>query len=114
MSYQKLNFTFIGKEYPIYFSLGRYRYLNNFAVQMLTDLEFEDAPFGTCTVNLGISLQDGYGYIDENNLPGITEWLEKNKLGTRTGSFATSGFCKYELFKFALDELRKYTKYERI
>lgn len=111
---EKLQFTFYGKEYPVYFELNQYACNDNFAVQMLTDIEVIDEPFGRCTVNLGMRLQMGYAYIDENNLPGITEFLEENRLGSRiSGCFAQSGFCTYQLFKFDMDELMKYTKYDR-
>ena len=114
MSFQKLNYKFYEKEYPIYFELAQYASNDNFAVNMLTDLEAVDEPFGCCTVNLGMKLQMGYAYIDENNLPGITDFLEENVLGSRImGCYAFSGFCKYQLFKFDMNELSKYTKYDR-
>lgn len=111
---EKLTYQFFGKEYPIYFELAQYANNGNLAVNMLIDREIIDAPFGCCTVNLCMNLQMGFAYIDENNLPGITTWLEENGLGSRiAGCFATSGFCTYQLFKFDMDVLLKYTKYDR-
>jgi hypothetical protein len=37
-------------------------------------------------------------FLDENNLPGIGDWIEKNDLGIRMGVTATSGFCRYQLY----------------
>lgn len=110
----KLVYTFYGKEYPVYFELNQYAWNENTAVQMLTDIDTVDEPFGTCTVNLGLPLQSGYAYIDENNLPGVLTFLEENGLGSRIlGSTAMRGFCVYQLFKFDMDELSKYVKYDR-
>lgn len=106
----KLTYSFYDKEYPVYFELAEYA--SN--VNMLTDIKTVDEPFGCCTVNLGMRLQPGYAYIDENNLPGVLEFLEENGLGSRIlGCTAMSGFCIYQLFKFDMDELLKYTKYDR-
>ena len=114
MSYEKLTYEFYNKKYSVYFELAQYVNTENMAVMMLTDDEVNDAPFGTCTVNLGMRLQMGYAYIDENNLPGITSFLEENRLGSRiSGCTAMSGFCTYQLFKFDMEELLKYTKYDR-
>ena len=110
----KLVYTFYGKEYPVYFELNQYACNENTAVQMLTDIDTVDKPFGTCTVNLGMRLQPGYAYIDENNLPGVLTFLEENGLGSRIlGCTAMSGYCTYQLFKFDMDELSKYVKYDR-
>jgi hypothetical protein len=37
-------------------------------------------------------------FLDENNLPGIGEWITRNKLGTFIGVKASSGFCVYPLY----------------
>ena len=110
----KLTYPFYGKEYPVYFELAEYSSNENTAVQMLTDIKTVDEPFGTCTVNLGMRLQPGYAYIDENNLPGVLDFLEENGLGSRIlGCTAMSGYCVYQLFKFDMDELSRYVKYDR-
>ena len=100
--------------FSVYFELNQYANNDNLAVIMLTDYDIVDEPFHYCTVNLGMRLQMGYGYIDDKVVPGLISWLEENGLGSRiAGCFATSGFCTYQLFKFDMDELLKYTKYDR-
>ena len=55
--------------------------------------------FAVATVNLRHPLQsDCYAFLDENNLPGIGAWIERNGLGNRTGVTAVSGFCRYPLY----------------
>jgi hypothetical protein len=63
-------------------------------------------PFGVVTVNL---LESGYlpynvQFVDENNLPGIGEWLRKNCIAQPTGYHAASGYCLYEAYKFNIPE----------
>ena len=51
------------------------------------------------TVNLCHPLQsDCLAFLDENNLPGIGEWITKNRLGAFIGVKAYSGFCVYPLY----------------
>ena len=55
--------------------------------------------YAVATVNLCHPLQsDSMAFLDENNLPGIGKWIEKNLLGMRMGVFAASGFCSYPLY----------------
>ena len=55
--------------------------------------------YAVATVNLRHPLQsDSMAFLDENNLPGIGDWIEKNDLGVRMGVTATSGFCRYPLY----------------
>lgn len=55
--------------------------------------------YAVVTVNLCHPLQsDSMAFLDENNLPGIGDWIEKNGLGMRMGVTATSGFCRYPLY----------------
>ena len=55
--------------------------------------------YAVATRNLGHPLQsDSMAFLDENNLPGIGKWIEKNHLGMRMGVLAQSGFCSYPLY----------------
>ena len=115
MSFEKLKITNFVKTYQVYFSLNTYVNNNTLAVSLLCDDgEYYDVPYMTISKNLGIALAPGWIYVDENNNPGITDWLVSNKLGVCSGSFGYSGYCKYPLFKFDYEELMKYTKYKRI
>ena len=57
---------------------------------MVTDT-LDGEQYAVATVNLCHSLQsDSLAFLDENNLPGIGDWIEKNNLGVRMGVSATS------------------------
>ena len=64
--------------------------------------EMED--YATLTVNLEGSdrLPLNVQFIDENNLPGIGDWLEKNGIAQPTGLKARSGWCEYPAYAFNL------------
>ena len=61
-------------------------------------------PFGIATVNLPESglLPYNVQFIDENNLPGIGAWLQKNNIASPTGYHCPSGYCLYEAYAFNL------------
>ena len=59
------------------------------------------------TVNLNHPLQsDSIAFLDENNLPGIGKWLEKNHLGYCMGVNVSSGFCIYPLYMLKCNQLQ--------
>lgn len=60
------------------------------------------APYGVATVNLPDSehLPPDEQFIDENNLPGIGDWLRKNNIAMPTGRMGYSGYCRYPVYKF--------------
>ncbi len=78
-------------------SLENAEYRNNtLAVVMYTT---SGEPYGNVTINLNHPLQsDRMAFLDENNMPGIGKWIEKNGLGSFTGVKACSGFCVYPLY----------------
>ena len=47
-----------------------------------------------------LSVDRDEAFVDENNLPGIGEWLESNGLAEDTGYGCPSGYCVYPLYKF--------------
>ena len=74
---------------------GEYR--NGTVALMLNETDGE--LYAVATVNLCHPLQsESMAFLDENNLPGIGKWIEKNHLGMRMGVFAASGFCSYPLY----------------
>ena len=78
-----------------------YRNNGTLAVQMNTVPD--DNLFGVITVNLCCPLQsDKLAFVDENNLPGIGKWLQKNGIASPLGYSQRSGFCTYELYEFNL------------
>lgn len=85
----------------VYLKATSYTSNGSLAVQMLSgdDNEFYDV----ITVNLGSFLQtEQLAFVDDNNLPGIGQWLEANGIASPTGFYQTSGFCKYPLYEFHL------------
>lgn len=47
-------------------------------------------------------------YVDENNVPGIGDWLVKNRIAIPTGEEHKSGYYSYKLFHFlTTEELNK-------
>lgn len=82
-------------------SLNFTTYRNNGTLAVLMNNVQEDDLYGVITVNLGSPLQtDRLAFIDENNLPGISAWLRRNKIASPLGYKQRSGFCQYELYAF--------------
>ena len=63
--------------------------------------------FTTLTVNLcNYDMQsDTTAFLDTNNNPWASKFVEKNKLGMNTYIIGASGFCHYPLYSFDLDRL---------
>lgn len=88
---------FNNKEVKLNFTT--YRNNGMLAVQLagVTDDEFYDI----ITVNLNCPLQsDRLAFVDENNLPGIGQWLQNNGIAYPIGYHQRSGFCSYPLYSF--------------
>ena len=78
-------------------SLQKSEYKNGTVALVMNDQEGE--LYAVATVNLCHPLQsDSLAFLDENNLPGIGDWITRNKLGTFIGVKASSGFCVYPLY----------------
>lgn len=78
-------------------SLKKSSYHNGTVALVMNDAEGE--LYAVATVNLCHPLQsDSMAFLDENNLPGIGSWIEKNHLGMKMGFLAQSGFCRYPLY----------------
>jgi hypothetical protein len=60
------------------------------------------SPYGVATVNLPDSrhLPPDEQFVDENNLPGIGDWLQRNNIAKPTGQVGFSGYCRYPVYKF--------------
>jgi len=65
------------------------------------ELPFEE-PYATVTVNLPESdrLAANEQFVDENNLPGIGDWLVENGIARPTEYSARSGYCTYQAYAF--------------
>ena len=76
--------------------------------------------FGRLTISLGhpvpVKKEDGYvyGFVDTNNLSGAIEFIAKYTLGEICNDdsgkevWERSGFCIYPLYKFSIEQLKKY------
>ena len=75
-------------------------YTNNTLAVVMFDEDGE--LYGDVTVNLDHPMQSKQlAFLDENNMPRIGKWIEKNGLGSDTGIRASSGFCVYPLYSFS-------------
>jgi hypothetical protein len=67
-----------------------------------------EGPIAIITVCLDDSrLEPNQSYVDTNNCPWAPEWIEENKLGTKTNWAARSGFCTYPLYEFDMSRIQK-------
>ena len=80
----------------------------NLAIQLWCEEDNFKEPFAMLSVNLDKNLPEDCAYIDVNNLRCGFDFCIIHNLGEFTGIFSNSGFCTYPLFKFNLDEVRKY------
>ena len=93
-----------GKYWPIYLDIATYAENGSLAIQMLTDDNGFMEPWSMLTVNLSVTLPEGYAYVDTNNNGDeILDWIIENELGELTGELGYSGFCIYPLVKFNLE-----------
>lgn len=88
--------------------LGVSEYLNNGSLAIeLIDAE-EREFFAILTVNIE---EERAGketaYVDINDCPWATKFIEDNELGEFTGKYGRSGFCVYPLYKFNLDKIKE-------
>ena len=87
---------------PVSLRTDTYRNNGTLAVVM----EHEDGETDVITKNLNSPFQsDSMAFLDENNLPGIGKWIEKNGLGLLMGIQEQSGFCEYSLYTLFISAL---------
>lgn len=82
----------------VYLETANYRNNDTLAVLMFN---VNGEPYGAITVNL-CSLLQSYekAFIDENNIPGIGEWLVLNNIAEPLHMSQDSAYCRYPLYKF--------------
>lgn len=59
------------------------------------------------TVNLGEFLPYGCSYVNANDFPDATKFINDNKLGRFTGKVGYSGFCKFPLYRFDMERIKE-------
>lgn len=101
-----------GNTYKIKLQIAEY-YNGNIAINMLYyDEDFKAyGPYATLTVNLDDDLPLNHAYIDVNNLgDDIITWVLVNNLADFADKYTCSGWVAYPLFKFDLEEVKKYAE----
>ena len=92
--------------YEVELGVSEYRNNGSLAIQLIDVEEYE--PFASLTVNINEKGADKEtAYVDVNNCPWATKFIEDNELGEFTGKYGRSGFCVYPLFKFNLDKIKE-------
>ena len=91
--------------------IGKYSSGNNLAIELICideDWGMEES-FATLTVNLNgaMPLKENEAFIDTNNCPWAIDFIKDNKLGEYMGIECPSGYCKYPLYSFDIDKLRR-------
>ena len=75
-------------------------YLNNDTLAVLM-FSVNGEPYGAVTVNLCSPFQShNMAFVDENNMPGIGNWLVSNNIAETLHMSQNSGYCSYPLYKF--------------
>lgn len=72
-------------------------------------LNATDGAIATITKCLNDSSNaENESFVDTNNCPWALDFIEEYHLGEFTGMHGKSGYCTYPLYRFNMDELRKY------
>lgn len=87
-----------GNEINAYLVRGRYCD-DGLTVEMFAEYEGDWEPYAALTTNLGFA-DERMAFIDTNNCPWATEFLESNGLAKDTGLVGASGYCVYPLYEF--------------
>ena len=103
---QTLNF----KGYEIAFKLSNYCDNGVLAIVVYEYTSYGCAyQYGVASVNINDMIFGvNQTYIDENNNPGMTQFLVDNGLVTPTGYIGRSGYCQYPLVEVNMEEILKY------
>ena len=98
-----MKIKFCGNEYTL--EVSHYFNNNNLALVVHGG---EEEPYEVLTVNLGPLFDPTLGFVDTNNFPEAEQFIKEYKLGEPTGITRVSGFCVYPLYKFDMEEVKKY------
>lgn len=103
---QTLNF----RGYEIAFKLSNYCDNGVLAIVVYEYTSYGCAyQYGVASVNIDDMIFGvNQTYIDENNNPGMTQFLVDNGLVTPTGYIGRSGYCQYPLVEVNIEEILKY------
>jgi hypothetical protein len=107
---QKPKNTLNFKGYEIAFKLSNYCDNGVLAIVVYEYTSYGCAyQYGVASVNINDMIFGvNQTYIDENNNPGMTQFLVDNGLVTPTGYIGRSGYCQYPLVEVNIEEILKY------
>ena len=89
--------------YEVNLQLGKYQADGSLAIEAWSPAE---GPIARLTVCLDDrSLGEDEAYVDTNNCPWATEFIEKNGFGKPTGFQRQSGYCIYPAYKFNREKM---------
>ena len=97
------NINCYGEDYKVCIKQNMYANNNSLALSLITDI---GEPFCNLTVNLPESIicaNESTAFVDTNNCPWAEQFIAENGLGSPTGYVGASGFCRYPLYKFNLE-----------
>lgn len=97
-----MKIKFNGEEFTI--EVSHYFNNNNLALVM----QGKEETYAIITVNLGPLFDPTMAFVDINKFPEAIKIIKDYNLGEDTGITRVSGFCVYPLYKFNLEEVKKY------
>lgn len=86
--------------------LGRYMSDGSLAVEIYNMPDGEIARVTVCLRDT--TLGENESYVDTNNCPWATSFLESNGLAKRTGKTRRSGYCIYPAMEFDREKIAKF------
>ena len=89
-----------------FLDLDRYRADRTLAINIYNETDGHIATITKCLDTPGNARNESY--IDENNCPWAADFIKAYNLGEHTGKWVQSGYCTYPLYRFNMDELKKY------
>lgn len=88
---------------PVVLREERYKIGMNLCLRLICE---DGTPYATLT-KCFVPLQDGFAFVDNVNLPEAIDFIERNGLGKFMGQFYESGYCRYPLYRFYMDTIRR-------
>lgn len=106
-----LKYKSLWREEPMDAVIEESKYANNgrFYLGLWCKEEEYYEPWTDITVNLfGPITDENCAFVDVNNCPDITAFLEENGLAVPTGKSRQSGWVSYPEYRFNMEEVRKH------
>ena len=91
-----------------YLDIKQYQYDGSVCVQIMNQTDGAIARITTCIPDCSSSLDNDESFIDLNNCPWALDFIKKYNLGTVTDKYGYSGFCKYPVVKWDINELNSH------